>query len=78
MLILPFSSDQFAIAHDAEVQGVAACLAPNRFTERELADAMAQMLDPARRPAHVRWQAHVRARGPSYAVAHLLDTERAE
>lgn len=75
MLILPFSSDQFAIAHDAEAQGVAACLAPNRFTQAELADAMAQMLDPARRPALERWQAHVRARGPAYAVTRLLKSE---
>ena len=75
MLILPFSSDQFAIAHDAEVQGVAACLPPNRFTEAELADAMAHMLAPARRPALERWQAHVRARGPAYAVARLMRIE---
>jgi UDP:flavonoid glycosyltransferase YjiC (YdhE family) len=72
MLILPFSSDQFAIAHDAQREGLAACLAPNTFGYEELAVKMTQMLNPARRPTLTRWRDHVRARGPAYGVRRLL------
>ncbi|NJO07130.1 MAG: glycosyl transferase [Chloroflexaceae bacterium] len=70
-VILPFSSDQFSIAHDAQRCGLAACLDPNSFTAADLAAAIATLLrDAARADLHT-WQAHVQERGPSYAVRQI-------
>jgi UDP:flavonoid glycosyltransferase YjiC (YdhE family) len=45
-IIMPFSSDQFAIAHDAEKFGVAAILDPNKFTEELLVEAVTSICQP--------------------------------
>jgi MGT family glycosyltransferase len=71
MLILPFSSDQFSIGHDAQVTGLAECLDPNRFSDEELGEKMARMLSAERRESLARWQRHVTARGPDYAVRQI-------
>jgi len=73
MLILPFSSDQFSIGHDAQVAGLAECLDPNRFSDQELAEKMARILSAERRDSLARWQRHVAARGPDYAVRQIQE-----
>ena len=74
MLILPFSSDQFSIAHDAQREGLAECLDPNDFDDDEMAAKMARLFSPERRAALARWQRHVSGRGPDYAVRQIQDT----
>ncbi|MBV9142464.1 MAG: glycosyltransferase family 1 protein [Pseudonocardiales bacterium] len=70
-LILPFSSDQFAIGHDTEEWGVARCLDPNRAGADEVAAAIRVLLDGSGRA--VRELAdQVRQRGPDWAAPRLL------
>jgi len=69
MLILPFSSDQFNIAWDAEAAGLAEVADPNTFTQKDLGKKMRAALEPA--PSLVYWQSYVRSRGPAYAVREL-------
>ncbi len=72
MLILPFSSDQFAIAHDAQSYGLAEVLDPNVFDHAALGDRLHRLLVPERSASLARWQKHVRSRGPDYAAGRLL------
>lgn len=69
MLILPFSSDQFNIAFDAEVAGLAEVADPNAITQQDLGKKMRASLE--RVPSLVYWQDWVRSRGPAYAVREL-------
>ena len=71
MLILPFSSDQFSIGHDAQREEVAECLDPNHFDDKELAEKMARMLREERAEPLARWQQHVTERGPDYAIRQI-------
>lgn len=71
MLILPFSSDQFSIGYDAQVEGLAECLDPNQFERDELVAEMARMLSAERRAPLARWRRHVAGRGPAYAVRQV-------
>ncbi|MET9727331.1 glycosyltransferase [Streptomyces zaomyceticus] len=71
-LILPFSSDQFSIAHDAERARLATCLNPATLTEDTAGAAVRDLL------AHVpeglqRWSAELRRRGPHWTADRLLD-----
>ena len=70
MILLPFSSDQFNVARDAESQGVARVLDPNRFSEPAMAEAVRQTLE-GDRSAVGSWSRWVRERGPEYAVRRL-------
>jgi len=76
MLILPFSSDQFSIGHDAQAAGLAECLDPNRFSDEEVGEKMARMLSAKRHESLTRWQRHVAARGPDYAVRQIQSRTR--
>ncbi|MFD5764452.1 glycosyltransferase [Streptomyces sp. NPDC127049] len=69
-LVLPFSSDQFAIAHDAERAGLALCLDPSRLDERTAGTALRRLLD-APPPGLRHWSRRVGRRGPDW-VAHRL------
>ncbi|WP_307804700.1 glycosyltransferase [Streptomyces sp. VRA16 Mangrove soil] len=70
-LILPFSSDQFAIARDAERAGVGIVRDPNRLSAREVGSAL-DALQRTVRPGMARWSAALAARGPGHAAAQLL------
>jgi hypothetical protein len=72
MILLPFSSDQFNVARDAECQEIARVLDPNRFTELQISDAAIETLKGEKE--HLRsWSRRVRERGPGYAVRILVD-----
>ena len=70
MILLPFSSDQFNVARDAESHGVAPVLDPNRFSESRMAEAAEQILDGDSSAVDA-WSSWVRDRGPAYAVRRL-------
>lgn len=46
MIILPFSSDQFAVAHDGEENNVARVLDPNHITKEDLYTAIEKLRSP--------------------------------
>ena len=69
-ILLPFSSDQFNVARDAESQGVAPVLNPNRFSEPRLAEAARQTLE-SDRSSVAAWSRWVRERGPAFGVRRL-------
>ncbi|MFE1345678.1 glycosyltransferase [Streptomyces sp. NPDC058757] len=71
-LVLPFSSDQFAIAHDAERARLATCLDPATLTEDDAGAAVRGLLErvPEGLP---RWSEAVRRRGPDWVAGRLLD-----
>jgi UDP:flavonoid glycosyltransferase YjiC (YdhE family) len=77
MLIMPFSSDQFAIAHDAQRHQLTACLDPNNFDESELVTKTSELLgNLSYRQALLSWSNHVKKRGPDYAVQHLQSVSK--
>ncbi|MGW3866648.1 glycosyltransferase [Streptomyces sp. NPDC005047] len=69
-LVLPMSSDQFAVAQDAERAGVGRVLDPNRLIPREL-PATLDALQETSAASTERWSRKVRARGPRWAAAEL-------
>ncbi|MFG2837713.1 glycosyltransferase [Streptomyces zaomyceticus] len=71
-LILPFSSDQFSIAHDAERARLATCLNPATLTEVDAGTAVRKLLErvPEGLP---RWSEALRRRGPQWTADRLLD-----
>lgn len=71
MVIIPFSSDQFEIAADAERERIAVILDPNRFTEDDLGANLATILENGRGESIERWRQIVSALGPEYAVDKL-------
>jgi UDP:flavonoid glycosyltransferase YjiC (YdhE family) len=75
MIIMPFSSDQFDIAADAEKYHLAQVLDPNRLSDESLGGALEQVLSGDHDSALARWQKHVRSRGPGYGVGKLLHME---
>lgn len=70
-LVLPFSSDQFSIAHDAERAGAALCLDPNGLDAGSAGRAVSTLLD-APRHALDELRRHVRSRGPAQAAGRLI------
>ncbi|WP_225803680.1 glycosyltransferase [Streptomyces sp. NK15101] len=72
-LVLPFSSDQFSIAHDAEKARLALCLDPSRLTPHAAGEALRHLL--AEVPAGLpRWAEEVRRRGPDWMARKLTRT----
>ncbi len=70
-LILPFSSDQFSIAHDAERAELAVCLDPSRLGPRMAGSAVRQLLTDL--PAGLsRWTREVGRRGPDWMASRLM------
>ena len=69
-ILLPFSSDQFNVARDAESQGIARVLDPNHFTEPQMAQAARRTLEGGNEPLSS-WSRWVRERGPGFAVQRL-------
>ncbi|MFF0411353.1 glycosyltransferase [Kitasatospora sp. NPDC004745] len=70
-LVLPFSSDQFAIAHDAERAGLGRCLDPNTLTPESAGSAVADLLAGGVSGA-AELSKRIRARGPDWTAAALL------
>ncbi|MFF8413391.1 glycosyltransferase [Streptomyces omiyaensis] len=70
-LVLPFSSDQFAIAHDAERAGLARCLDPSRLDGRTAGAALRRLLDEPP-PGLRHWSRRVARRGPDWMARRLL------
>jgi hypothetical protein len=70
MILLPFSSDQFNVARDAESNGIAQVLDPSHFSESRMAEAAAQTMEGDRSPVDA-WSRWVRDRGPEYGVRNL-------
>jgi len=75
MIIMPFSSDQFDVASDAEKYSLAPVLDPNSLNYERLASALQLALSGAYEGTLSHWSKHVRSRGPRYAVRKLLYTE---
>jgi UDP:flavonoid glycosyltransferase YjiC (YdhE family) len=71
MIILPFSSDQFEIAADAEREEIAAVLDPNRFDENDLGEALAGTLEKDGAGVAEHWKKAVAPLGPRYAVDRM-------
>ncbi|MEU4586751.1 nucleotide disphospho-sugar-binding domain-containing protein [Kitasatospora aureofaciens] len=70
-LVLPFSSDQFAIAHDAERAAAGRCLDPNTLTPAAAGHAVAALLaDRAHGTAAL--GVRLRPHGPARAASALL------
>lgn len=70
-LVLPFSSDQFAIAHDAERAAVGHCLAPNTLTPESAGSAVAGLLAGGA-VGTAELSERIRPRGPEWTAAALL------
>ncbi|MEV7597110.1 glycosyltransferase [Kitasatospora sp. NPDC089797] len=70
-LVLPFSSDQFAIAHDAERAAAGRCLAPNTLTSETAGRAVAALL-AGRAHGTAALSASLRPHGPARAATGLL------
>ena len=70
-VVLPFSSDQFCIAHDAERSGAGVCLDPNAATPEDVANALKSVLRDPDPFADLRDA--VRAAGPGRGAARLLE-----
>ncbi|MFJ4091809.1 glycosyltransferase [Kitasatospora sp. NPDC089913] len=72
-LVLPFSSDQFAIAHDAERAGAGCCLDPNTVTPDAVGHAVAALLaGQGRRTTALGTGPSPVPHGPAWAAAALL------
>lgn len=72
MIILPFSSDQFNIASDAERNQIACTLNPNQLSEELVIDALqkAIKLDPVNLQY---WSEFSKQRGTDYAAKKILE-----
>lgn len=72
MIILPFSSDQFNIAYDAKVNGIAEVLDPNHFLEEELFEAINKTQNKFNITLDY-WSDISRKRGADYGVKMLIE-----
>lgn len=70
-VVLPFSSDQFCIAHDAERSGAGVCLDPNAATPEDVENALKAVLADPGSIAGLRDA--VRAAGPDRGATRLLE-----
>ncbi|MFJ9948165.1 glycosyltransferase [Kitasatospora sp. NPDC091207] len=75
MLVLPFSSDQFAIAHDVERAGLGICLDPNTLGVDAAGVALRSLL-ACTRGTHETRRSEVLAAGPRYAAERLIRVMR--
>ncbi|MET7451860.1 glycosyltransferase [Streptomyces sp. NPDC005574] len=69
-LLLPFSSDQFAVARDAERAGVGVVLDPNALTPADVPAALDAVT--AARPGMTTLTRQVRGRGPRWGAERLI------
>jgi UDP:flavonoid glycosyltransferase YjiC (YdhE family) len=71
-VILPFSSDQFAVAHDAEAFGLGIILDPNRFSDEQLESAVHRVLRPEAKDPMRRWQEKITRNNPNEMAKMVL------
>ncbi|MEU9735937.1 glycosyltransferase [Streptomyces sp. NPDC048002] len=71
-LVLPFSSDQFAVARDAERADVGIVHDPNRLTDHQVGSAL-DLLGTTVGPEVKRWQETLNGLGPDHAATALLE-----
>lgn len=74
MIILPFSSDQFNIAYDAEKNKLASVIDPNDFSKEDLLRAF-QRIEQESIDNLEYWSNISRERGSDYAAKIILDIE---
>ncbi|KMO94496.1 glycosyltransferase [Streptomyces roseus] len=69
-LVLPFSSDQFSVAHDAERSGAGLCLDPHQLDSKKAGRAVSALLEA---PGHAlgALSRYVRSHGPRHAAREL-------
>jgi len=72
MIILPFSSDQFNIAYDAEVNNLGITLDPNRLSETIIINALGEVLKLDQKNL-LHWSQFSKERGPDYAAKRILE-----
>ncbi|MBV1756888.1 MAG: glycosyltransferase [Dethiosulfatibacter sp.] len=72
MIILPFSSDQFNIAYDAEVNNLGITLDPNRLSRTIIVDALEQVSNIDRKNL-LHWSRFSQERGPDYAARRITE-----
>jgi UDP:flavonoid glycosyltransferase YjiC (YdhE family) len=72
MIILPFSSDQFNIAYDAESNAIAIVLDPNRLSKTIIVDALGEVSKLDKKNL-LHWSRFSKERGPDYAANLLLE-----
>lgn len=70
MIILPFSSDQFNIAYDAENNGLAEILDPNNFQSENMFKALLNIQSKSKEQLH-HWSNLSKQRGVDYAVRKI-------
>lgn len=68
MIILPFSSDQFSIAFDAEKNNLAVSLDPNHLSKPVIVDALDKVFH-MEKGSLLKWSKFSKTRGPAYAAA---------
>ena len=71
MIILPFSSDQFNIASDAERNQIACTLNPNQLSEGAVVDALERAIELDQEILH-HWSEWSKQRGTDYAAKCFL------
>jgi UDP:flavonoid glycosyltransferase YjiC (YdhE family) len=72
MLIFPFSSDQFAIAHDAEHFGIAKVLNPNDFLLEEFEGKIKSLLSGDCDASLRNWSKFCHQRGATFLANSIL------
>ncbi|MBP2028534.1 UDP:flavonoid glycosyltransferase YjiC (YdhE family) [Acetoanaerobium pronyense] len=71
MVILPFSSDQFNIAYDAEKNNIASILDPNNLREDLIIKAVKNSLKNKSQDTQ-KWGNYSKAKGPDFAAKKIL------
>ena len=74
MIILPFSSDQFNIAYDAQQHGIAEVVDPNAFESVDVIKALIKLEENSKEQL-MKWSHLSRERGVDYAVRQILEIE---
>lgn len=74
IILLPFSSDQFNIAYDVEMNNLGQVLDPNNFEENDLLDCF-KKLETMEQESLEHWSNLYRDRGSDYAAKILLGIE---
>ncbi|KAF0092582.1 MAG: UDP-glucuronosyl/UDP-glucosyltransferase [Fusobacteria bacterium] len=71
MVILPFSSDQFNIAYDAEIFGLGVVIDPNNLDQEKISIALDRAFNHLDLEAIKYWSDVLKSRGANYGVAIL-------
>lgn len=72
MIILPFSSDQFNVAYDAEVNHLGIVLDPNRLSKTIIINALGEVFKLDQKNL-LHWSRFSQERGPDYAARRITE-----